>query len=50
MRELCEVASSWGLHIQAAVTSHDNIASQTVLTKAGFVPAGVADPSELGGK
>ena len=30
--------------------SDGNIASQRVLLKAGFVPVGPAEPSELGGK
>ena len=48
--ELCQIASSMGLHTLTAVTAHDNIASQKVLLKAGFVPAGAADPAEVGGK
>ena len=36
-------------HTRAA-TSHDNAASQKVLTKAGFVPVGPAAPADLGGK
>ena len=48
--ELCEIASSLGLHTLMAATSHGNVASQKVLTKAGFKPAGDADPSELGDK
>ena len=50
VRELCEIASSLGLHTLTAATSHGNVASQKVLTKAGFERAGDADPSELGGK
>lgn len=50
LRELCAVAPSFGLHTLIAATSHGNVASQKVLTKAGFKAAGVADPSELGGK
>ena len=50
VRELCEIASSLGLHTLIAATSHGNLASQKVLTKAGFELAGDADPSELGGK
>ena len=50
VRELCEIAPSLGLHTLTAATSHGNVASQKVLTKAGFEPAGNADPSELGGK
>ena len=33
-----------------AATSRENVASQRVLTKAGFVPVGPADPADLGGK
>ncbi|MCW2757713.1 MAG: putative acetyltransferase [Nocardioidaceae bacterium] len=36
-------------HVRAA-TSHENVASQQVLLKAGFLPVGPADPSEIGGK
>jgi ribosomal-protein-alanine N-acetyltransferase len=50
VRELCGIASSLGLHTLTAATFYGNGASQKVLTKAGFEPAGDADPSELGGK
>ncbi len=50
VRELCEVAKSLGVGTLTAATSHDNVASQKVLNKAGFVPDGPADPHELGGK
>ncbi|WP_031465872.1 GNAT family N-acetyltransferase [Sciscionella sediminilitoris] len=51
VRELCRLAATrHGLHRLRAVTSHANAASQKVLTKAGFVPAGPADPADLGGK
>lgn len=50
LRELCAVAPSLGLHTLTAATSHENIASQKVLIKAGFQHADTADPSELGGK
>ncbi|HEY7282915.1 MAG TPA: GNAT family N-acetyltransferase, partial [Actinomycetota bacterium] len=33
-----------------AATSHDNVASRKVLTRAGFVPVGPATPADLGGK
>ena len=33
-----------------AATLTDNVASQRVLLKAGFVPAGPADPADIGGK
>ncbi|MDQ0585150.1 GNAT family N-acetyltransferase [Streptomyces rishiriensis] len=51
VRELCRLASArYGLRTLRAATSHGNAASQRVLTKAGFVPAGPADPADLGGK
>ncbi len=49
VRELCEAAAELGAHTLTAATSRDNIASQKVLTKAGFVLCGVADPAEIGG-
>jgi ribosomal-protein-alanine N-acetyltransferase len=49
--ELCRVAAArHGLRTLRAATSHQNAASQKVLAKAGFVPAGPADPADLGGK
>ncbi len=51
VRELCRLAAArHGLHTLRAATSLDNTASQKVLTKAGFVPVGPADPAHLGGK
>jgi RimJ/RimL family protein N-acetyltransferase len=51
VRELCQVAAArYGLRTLRAATSRENAASQKVLTKAGFVPAGPADPAHLGGK
>ncbi|UOB10461.1 GNAT family N-acetyltransferase [Streptomyces sp. HP-A2021] len=51
VRELCQLAAArHGLHTLRAATSHANAASQRVLTKAGFVPVGPADPADLGGK
>ncbi len=51
VRELCALAAArHGLRTLRAATSHQNIASQKVLTKAGFVPAGPADPAHIGGK
>jgi ribosomal-protein-alanine N-acetyltransferase len=51
VRELCRIAAArHGLHTLRAATSHDNAASQKVLTKAGFVPVGPATPADLGGK
>ena len=40
----------YGLRTLRAAVSRTNAASQKVLTKAGFVPAGPADPADLGGK
>jgi ribosomal-protein-alanine N-acetyltransferase len=49
--ELCRLAAArHGLRLLRAATSRDNAASQKVLTKAGFVPVGPADPADLGGK
>ncbi len=51
LRELCRLAAAQhGLRTLRAATSHGNVASQKVLTNAGFVPAGPADPASLGGK
>ena len=51
LRELCRLAAAqYGLRTLRAATSHENVASQRVLTNAGFVPAGPADPASLGGK
>ncbi len=51
VHELCLLARvRHGLHTLRAATSLENAASQRVLTKTGFVPAGPADPAELGGK
>ena len=51
VQELCQLAAArHGLHTLRAATSHDNVASQKVLTKAGFVPVGPAAPADLGGK
>jgi RimJ/RimL family protein N-acetyltransferase len=51
VRELCQLAAAQhGLHTLKAAATHNNVASQKVLTKAGFVPAGPADPAHLGGK
>ena len=47
---LCELATGLGVGVLTAAVSHDNVASGRVLEKAGFVPIGVARPSELGGK
>jgi ribosomal-protein-alanine N-acetyltransferase len=51
VRELCRLAATrHGLRTLKAATSRENVASQRVLAKAGFVPVGPADPAELGGK
>ena len=51
VRELCRLAAErHGLRTLRAATARDNAASQKVLTKAGFVPAGPAGPADLGGK
>ena len=51
VRDLCRVAAAqYGLRTLRAATSYGNVASQKVLTKAGFVPVGPADPAHLGGK
>ncbi|MGW1255600.1 GNAT family N-acetyltransferase [Streptomyces sp. NPDC002513] len=48
VRELCRLASArYGLRTLRAAAAHGNVASQRVLTKAGFVPIG---PADLGGK
>ena len=45
VRELCRLAAAqYGLRTLRAATSHDNVASQKVLAKAGFVPVGPAEP------
>jgi [ribosomal protein S5]-alanine N-acetyltransferase len=51
VRELCGLAAAQhGLHTLRAAASRENAASQKVLTKAGFVPVGPADPAHLGGQ
>ena len=51
VRELCRLAADrHGLRTLRAATSRENVASQRVLAKAGFVPVGPADPADLGGK
>ena len=48
VRELCPLAASrYSLRLIKAATTHGNLASGRVLTKAGFVPAG---PADIGGK
>ena len=44
-QELCRLAAArYGLHTLRAETTHDNVASQRVLAKNGFVPVGPASP------
>ncbi len=44
VRELCRLATArYGLRTLRAATTYDNVASQKVLAKAGFVPAGPAE-------
>ena len=51
VRELCRLAAAQhGLRALRAAAARQNVASQKVLTKAGFVAAGPADPTHLGGK
>jgi ribosomal-protein-alanine N-acetyltransferase len=51
VRDLCRLAATrHGVKKLRAATSTANAASQRVLLKAGFVPAGPADPGDLGGK
>ena len=51
VRELCRLAAvQHGLRTLRAATAGQNAASQKVLTNAGFVPVGPADPAHLGGK
>jgi len=48
VRELCQLAAArYGLRTLMAATTHQNVASQKVLIKAGFVPVG---PADIGGK
>ena len=45
VQELCQLAAAqYGLRTLKAATTHDNVASQKVLTKARFVPTGPAEP------
>ncbi|MDG6106760.1 GNAT family N-acetyltransferase [Dactylosporangium aurantiacum] len=51
VRQLCRLAATrHGLRTLRAACSHQNAASRKVLTNAGFVPVGPADPAHLGGK
>jgi ribosomal-protein-alanine N-acetyltransferase len=45
VRDLCRLApAQHGLRTLLAETNHDNVASQKVLEKAGFIPVGPASP------
>jgi [ribosomal protein S5]-alanine N-acetyltransferase len=49
--QLCRLAAAQHeLRTLQAGTTHENVASQKVLAKNGFVPVGPADPAHLGGK
>ncbi|MFE1783063.1 GNAT family N-acetyltransferase [Streptomyces sp. NPDC059506] len=51
VEELCRLAAArHGLRTLRAATSHDNVASRKVLTKAGFGPVGPAAPADLDGQ
>ena len=51
VRELCRIAAArHGLRTLRAAAASQNVASQKVLAKAGFVPVGPATPADLGGK
>lgn len=51
VRELSALAAErHGLRKLRAATSHQNVPSQKVLLKAGFVAVGPAEPADLGGK
>lgn len=49
VRELSRLAAQYGLRELTAAVSCANVASQKVLTKAGFVPVGPVDPARIGG-
>lgn len=51
VREVSRLAAAQhGLRTLRAATACQNVASQKVLTNAGFVPVGRADPAHIGGK
>ncbi|WP_055589672.1 GNAT family N-acetyltransferase [Peterkaempfera griseoplana] len=51
VRELCRSAGPrYGLRTLRAAAACENLASQKVLTNAGFVPVGPADPADIGGR
>lgn len=51
VRQLCRLAAErYGLRVLRAAVAHENVASQRVLAKSGFLAAGPAGPADLGGK
>ena len=51
VRDLCRLAATrTGMRTLRAATTHSNAASQRVLSKAGFIPVGPAEPEDLGGE
>ncbi|MEU9058870.1 GNAT family protein [Streptomyces sp. NPDC048430] len=51
VREVCRLAAAdHGLRTVRAAATHRNVASRKVLTGAGFVPVGPADPAHIGGE
>jgi [ribosomal protein S5]-alanine N-acetyltransferase len=51
VRDLCQLAAErHGVRTLRAATADENAASRRVLTKAGFVPVGPADPADVGGQ
>jgi ribosomal-protein-alanine N-acetyltransferase len=51
VQELCQIAAQrYGLRTLRAATNIGNVASQKVLTKAGFAPRDPADPAVIGGR
>ncbi|MDR6980723.1 ribosomal-protein-alanine N-acetyltransferase [Streptomyces sp. 3330] len=51
VRDVCRLAAvRHGLRTLRAAATHRNVASQKVLTKAGFFPVGPADPAHIGGE
>jgi [ribosomal protein S5]-alanine N-acetyltransferase len=50
VRELCRLAAAqYGLRTLTAAATHENVASQRVLAKAGFGPAVPAGPAGTAG-
>lgn len=51
VKQVCRLATArHGLRLLRAATARRNVASQKVLTKAGFIAIGPAEPAHLGGK